>query len=392
MSNYQTLVLKSGRDRSVINRHPWIFSGAVKDLPKAESGDIIRVSDNQNKLLGYGFFDPKSQITCRIFEFTNAETTFDEKYWSEKLSRIFSWKSAMFDPLLTNAYRLVHAEGDGFPGIIVDVYNDTAVVQILVRGTERLKNTLGGILTGLGFKYVFFRIKQSTGKLEDVSEQSHWFGDSREMPVTITENGVRMLVDVVRGQKTGFFLDQRENRRIVGELSKGMKVLNTFSYTGGFSLYALKAGAELVHSVDSSAAAIQMCDENVQLNFAEAPHHSFTEDVFDFLKKMETDYDIIILDPPAFAKNARSVENAAKGYKNLNLQAMRKIKDGGLIFTFSCSQHIDKDLFRKIVFGAAADAARPVSILRQLTQPEDHPVNIFHPESEYLKGLLLRVG
>lgn len=389
---YESLVLKSGRDRSVINRHPWIFSGGVKDLPKAKSGDIIGVRDNHGKLLGYGFYDSKSQITCRIFEFTHEEISFTENYWEEKLKAIHSWKTSLFDPNLTNAYRLVHAEGDNFPGIIVDIYNQVAVVQILIKGTENLKNTLGNILVSLGYEYVFFRVKQTTGKLEAVAEQSHWFKDSMPMPVNILENGIKMLVDVEKGQKTGFFLDQRVNRSIVGDLSKGKKVLNTFSYTGGFSLYALQGEATLVHSVDSSAAAIEMCEANVRLNFKNSNHEAYTEDVFEFLKNMEEDYDIIILDPPAFAKNARSVENATKGYKNLNLQAIKKIKDGGLILTFSCSQHIDKDLFRKIVFGAAADAARPVSILKQLTQPEDHPINIFHPESEYLKGLLLRIG
>lgn len=392
MKKYQVLVLKSGRDRSVNFRHPWIFSGGVRDLPNAHSGEIIQVQDNQGKILGYGFYDAKSQITCRIFEFTNDEIQFDSQYWYEKLRKIFEWKIALFDPKLTDSYRLVHAEGDNFPGMIVDIYNKVAVVQILIKGTELLKKTIGEILTQLGYENVFFRVKQTTGKLESVVENSSWFAESREMPLTILENGLKMLVDVEKGQKTGFFLDQRENRHLVGELSKGKKVLNTFSYTGGFSLFALHGGASLVHSVDSSASAIDYCDQNVNLNFKKAPHESFTEDVFEYLKKMEEDYDIIILDPPAFAKNARSVENAAKGYKNLNLQAMRKIKDGGLIFTFSCSQHIDKDLFRKIVFGAAADAARPVAVLKQLTQPEDHPINIFHPESEYLKGLLLRIG
>ncbi len=389
---YKSLVLKSGRNRSIINRHPWIFSGGVKDLPKSQSGEIIKVEDNHGKLLGYGFYDSQSQITCRIFEFTDKESFFEGDYWEEKLTKIYKWKTELFDKSKTNAYRLVHAEGDNFPGTIIDIYNEVAVVQILIKGTERIKDEIGRILTKLGYKYVFFRVKQTTGKLESVAEQSHWYADSVSMPVMIIENGIKMLVDVEKGQKTGFFLDQRENRRLVGELSRGKKVLNTFSYTGGFSLYALHDGADLVHSVDSSAAAIKLCDQNVDLIFKKAKHESFTEDVFDFLKKMEEDYDIIILDPPAFAKNARSVENAAKGYKNLNLQAMRKIKDGGLIFTFSCSQHIDKDLFRKIVFGAAADAARPIAVLKQLTQPEDHPINIFHPESEYLKGLLLRIG
>jgi len=386
----EKLILKSGRDRSVKHRHPWIFSGGVKTLPKSNNGDIIAVCDNDYTLLGYGFFDPKSQITCRIFEFTHENKEFPDTYWKAKIIESLEWKSTLFDLKKTNAFRLIHAEGDNFPGIIVDIYNKVAVVQILIKGTEKLKDIIGAALEELGYK-VYFRIKQVGIHVEAIDEPSDWYKEKVEMPVQILENGIPIWVDVEKGQKTGFFLDQRVNRELLGELSKAKKVLNTFSYTGGFSLYALKGGATLVHSVDSSRDAIQMGDQNVALSFKDNRHTSFTEDVFDYLKKMEEDYDIIILDPPAFAKNARSVENAAKGYKNLNLQALRKIKKGGLIFTFSCSQHIDRDLFRKIVFGAAADAARPVSILKQLAQPEDHTINIFHPESEYLKGLLLRV-
>lgn len=386
----EKLILKSGRDRSVKHRHPWIFSGGVKTLPKAENGDIVAVCDNDYSLLGYGFFDPKSQIICRIFEFTHEQMDFPDTYWKDKLQEALTWKTSLFDLKKTNAYRLIHAEGDNFPGVIIDVYNKVAVVQILIKGTEKLKDVIGETLEELGFK-VYFRIKQIGTHVESIDEPSNWYKESVVMPIQILENGIPILVDVEKGQKTGFFLDQRENRQLLGSLCKGKKVLNTFSYTGGFSLYALQGGATLVHSVDSSKDAIQMGDQNVALSFKDNRHSSFTEDVFDFLKKMEEDYDIIILDPPAFAKNARSVENAAKGYKNLNLQALRKIKKGGLIFTFSCSQHIDRDLFRKIVFGAAADAARPVSIIKQLTQPIDHTINIFHPESEYLKGLVLRV-
>ena len=386
----ERLILKSGRDRSTIHRHPWIFSGGVKILPKAQNGDIISVCNNDNMVLGYGFFDPQSQITCRIFEYSNEDLSFDDAYWRNKILTSWKWKTSLFDLKITNAFRLIHAEGDNFPGVIIDVYDKVAVVQILIKGTEKLKPVIGATLEELGFK-VFFRIKQIGKNYETLSEPSEWYGESVSMPITIIENSIPILVDVEKGQKTGFFLDQRVNRQILGDYSRGKKVLNTFSYTGGFSLYALKGGATLVHSVDSSSDAIDMCNKNVQLSFPDAPHESFTEDVFSYLKNMTEDYDIIILDPPAFAKNARSVENAAKGYKNLNLQAIRKIKPGGLIFTFSCSQHIDRELFRKIVFGAAADAARPVSILKQLTQPEDHTVNIFHPESEYLKGLLLRV-
>jgi 23S rRNA (cytosine1962-C5)-methyltransferase len=285
----------------------------------------------------------------------------------------------------------MHAEGDFLPGVIVDIYDDTAVVQLLVKGTELISQHIFDAIREVGVKYIYLKTKQNTQRLEDVGMESGWVGETRSMPIAALEYGVKFMVDVEKGQKTGFFIDQRENRKILGEYSKGKKVLNTFSYSGGFSLYALANGSTLVHSVDSSKDAIDMCDQNVAANFNNAPHESYVQDVFDFMKENKEDYDIIILDPPAFAKNAKAVPNASRGYKNLNLIAFKTIKPGGLVFTFSCSQHIDKDLFRKIVFGAAADAGRNVRILKQLTQPEDHPINIFHPEGEYLKGLLLHV-
>jgi 23S rRNA (cytosine1962-C5)-methyltransferase len=277
------------------------------------------------------------------------------------------------------------------PGVIIDVYDDTAVVQLLVKGTELISQFIFDAIREVGVKYIYLKTKQNTQRLEDVSLESGWVGETRSMPIAALEYGVKFMIDVEKGQKTGFFIDQRENRKILGKYSKGKKVLNTFSYSGGFSLYALANGSILVHSVDSSKDAIDMCDQNVAANFNNAPHESYAQDVFDFMKENKEDYDIIILDPPAFAKNAKAVPNASRGYKNLNLIAFKTIKPGGLVFTFSCSQHIDKDLFRKIVFGAAADAGRNVRILKQLTQPEDHPINIFHPEGEYLKGLLLHV-
>jgi 23S rRNA (cytosine1962-C5)-methyltransferase len=388
----QTLVLKSGRERSLLNRHPWVFSGAVKDLPQAENGEIIRVTDNHNNLLGYGFFSTNSQITCRVFEFTNAPIEIDYAFWVQKISAAYAYRKEIFDFSQTNIYRLVHAEGDFFPGVIIDVYAEVAVVQLLVKGTEHIKEAIFEGLKKVGINYIYLKTKQSTQLLEAVGSASGWVGDALPMPVRAKENGLVFLVDVEKGQKTGFFIDQRENRRLVGVHSKGKKVLNTFSYSGGFSLQALAQGATLVHSVDSSKDAIEMCNRNVEANFANAPHESFVEDCFDYLNRTEVDYDIMVLDPPAFAKNARSVPNASRGYKNLNLAAFNKIKPGGLIYTFSCSQHIDRDLFRKIVFGAAADAKRNVRIVQQLTQPEDHPINIFHPEGEYLKGLLLHVS
>lgn len=388
----ETLVLKSGRERSLLNRHPWVFSGAVKEMPKATNGEIIRVVDNHNQLLGYGFFSTNSQITCRVFEFTSEPTVLDKAFWIQKIVDAHAYRKQVLNFSETNIYRLVHAEGDFFSGVIIDVYNTVAVVQLLIRGTEHIREAIYEGLKKVGIEYIYIKTKQSTQRLEEVSTESGWIGNAHPMPVSGTENGITFLVDVEKGQKTGFFIDQRENRRLVGVNAKGKKVLNTFSYSGGFSLQALAHGATLVHSVDSSKDAIEMCNQNVEANFPNAPHESFVEDCFDYLKRTEVDYDIMVLDPPAFAKNARSVPNATRGYKNLNLAAFQKIKPGGLIFTFSCSQHIDRDLFRKVVFGAAADAKRNVRIVQQLTQPEDHPINIFHPEGEYLKGLLLHVS
>lgn len=359
-------------------------------MPKAENGEIVKVCTNHNELLGYGFFSPNSQITCRVFEFTREELTPNADFWKDKIKRAYELRKKVL-PQQTNIYRLLHAEGDFLPGVIVDVYADTAVVQLLIKGTELISNYLFDGLKEIGIEYIYLKTKQNTQRLEEVGLESGWVGNTRVMPIEAQENGVTFLVDVEKGQKTGFFIDQRENRHILGTYSKGKKVLNTFSYSGGFSLYALAAGATLVHSVDSSKEAIDMCEKNVEANHAGTNHAGFVADVFDFLQQNKEDYDIMVLDPPAFAKNAKAVPNASRGYKNLNLIAFKQIKPGGLIFTFSCSQHIDRDLFRKIVFGAAADAGRNVRIIKQLTQPEDHPINIFHPEGEYLKGLLLYV-
>ncbi|OYU95733.1 MAG: SAM-dependent methyltransferase [Bacteroidetes bacterium B1(2017)] len=389
---YKKLILKSGRERSLVNRHPWVFSGAVKVLPEAENGEIIEIHTNHKELLGYGFFSPNSQITCRVFEFCDQEIELNEAYWIAKLQNAFGLRKNLFNPNETNCYRLLHAEGDFFPGIIVDVYNEVAVVQVLIRGVEQIAAVVYKGLNQLGFKYIYLKTKQTTQLLEQVEQGSRWVAESCPMPIEVLEHGVKFHVNVETGQKTGFFIDQRENRKLVAEWSKDKTVLNTFSYSGGFSVYALEAGASLVHSVDSSRDAIALCDANIEKAGMQHKHQSFTEDCFDFLKAAGSDfYDIIILDPPAFAKNARSVANAARGYQNLNFLGFHKIKKGGLLFTYSCSQHIDKDLFRKIVFSAAADAKRNVRILKQLSQPEDHPINIYHPEGEYLKGLMLLV-
>lgn len=391
VNSFKKLVLKSGRDRSLINRHPWVFSGAVKNLPDAENGEIIEVRANNDELLGYGFFSPHSQISCRVFEFTNVQMQPDETYWFRKIESAFNLRNKLINQEQTNSYRLIHAEGDFFPGLIIDVYDQVAVCLLLIKGTEHIKESIFAALKKLGFSSIYVKTKQNTQLLEGVLEGNQWQDKAMPQPMQVKEHHIPFWVDVEQGQKTGFFIDQRENRKILGKLSRDKKVLNTFSYSGGFSVYALSGGATLAHSVDSSKDAIELCNRNVTLN-GFGNHQSFTEDCFDFLKKCPEDfYDIIVLDPPAFAKNAKALNNATRGYKNLNMLGINKVKKGGLVFTFSCSQHIDKDLFRKIVFGAAADCKRNVRVLKQLSQPEDHPINIYHPEGEYLKGLLLEV-
>jgi len=386
------IILKSGRERSLINRHPWVYSGAVKKLPQAINGEIVEIVTNNNDLLGYGFFSPNSQIVCRVFEFSQIPVAIDKNYWSNKLNTAMQLRKQVINFTNTSMYRLVHAEGDFFPGLIIDAYNNVAVLQVLVKGIEAIAEHIYNCLVQIGFKYIYIKTKQTTQLLEGVEQGSRWIGEKPDMPIIASENGVRFNVNVETGQKTGFFIDQRDNRFAVGTFAENKNVLNTFCYSGGFSIYALQNKANIVHSVDSSKDAIELCNQNVTLNGFINRHQSFVADCFDFLKEAQTDfYDIMVLDPPAFAKNARNIDNASRGYKNLNLLGIKKIKPGGLIFTFSCSQHIDKDLFRKIVFGAAADAQRNVQVLQQLSQPKDHPINIYHPEGEYLKGLLLKV-
>ena len=328
-----------------------------------------------------------------MLEFGDTSHDFESvDYWSGKLSRAYAIRQNLLASPQTNAYRLVHAEGDFLPGIIIDIYANVAVGQILVKGIENRKALIVEALQKLGFENIYIKSKTSSQVLEDIQSESGWESGSIDSPVEIIENGLKFKVDFIGGQKTGFFIDQRDSRQLVKQFSNGKKVLNTFSYTGGFSIYALAGGAHVVHSVDISKDAVAAGDDNVQLNFPNANHKSFAADCFEYLKEMQENYyDIIILDPPAFAKNARAVVNASRGYKQINLQAFRRIKPGGLVFTFSCSQNISTDLFRKIVFGAAADAHRNVRVIYQLHQPVDHPISIYHPEGEYLKGLVLEV-
>ncbi len=393
--SFPKIVLKSGRERSLLNKHSWVYSGAAKTLPtEAVQGDIVAVTDNKDQILGYGFYAPKNQIICRLFHFGEG-TNFDANFWRNKILQAYQMRKRCVINEQTNAYRLIFSESDGLTGLIVDAYDKIASVQILHKGIICMYDTLLSTLKELGFVYIYLKTKENSRRFENIDLPEGWVdGIAPSESVFIKENNLLFGVDVEKGQKTGFFLDQRDNRNLLKSYAKGKKILNTFAYTGGFSVYGVAGDANEVVSVDISKDACSEAEKNVKLNFPDyTKHQVLVEDCFLYLKKMpENEFDIIILDPPAFAKTAQNVPNAARGYKEINMQAFRKIKEGGLIFTFSCSGSVDRDLFRKIVFGAAADVGRDVKIIQQLTQPTDHPISIYQPETEYLKGLLLYVS
>ncbi|WMJ72083.1 class I SAM-dependent rRNA methyltransferase [Cytophagaceae bacterium ABcell3] len=393
---YKSIRLKKGREKSVLNRHPWIFSGALDGKSTAEEGDIVRVTDWQGKNLAYGFYSAKSQISCRVFELYRESESVDfetPEYWFNKISKALALRKALLDPDLTTTYRLLHAEGDFFPGIIADVYGNVVVLQVLIKAVESRMHLIQEAFIKCGFENIYLKTKSSSRAIEGIESSAGWLCGASETTVQVKENGLLFNVDFETGQKTGFFIDQRDNREMLRRYSKDKTVLNAFSYSGGFSVYALAGGAKRVYSLDISAAATGLANDNVEINQLTLNNHkAITEDCFQYLSNMPSDYyDLIVLDPPAFAKSARAVANASRGYKQINMKAFKKIKPGGVVFTFSCSQNIDPNLFRKIVFGAAAEAHRNVRIIEQLHQPADHPVSIFHPEGEYLKGLVLYV-
>ncbi len=392
MANFQVLKIKPGKERSLVNKHPWVFSGAVSQIPKTSAGEVVQV-ETESGIIGYGFFEPESQIMCRVFLFTDqlTKTVFDQTYWVNKFNAALEWRKSQLDNQ-TTAFRAVFSESDSIPGLIADVYENTLVVQTGTSGAEKVLNLIIPNLKSQGFKTVIHHQKPVTGKGE--SKVDLLLGNEEDLAnLTMLENGIRFGIDPINGQKTGFFLDQRDARNLLKSYAKGKTVLNTFSYSGGFSLYALAGGAEKVQSADISPLAIKLCEKNILLNpnLDIKRHEGVRANCFEYLRKDLGDWDIIILDPPALAKKSFDVDKAARGYKEINRQALLKMKPGGLLFTFSCSQHISKDLFRKIVFSAAADAGRPCRILHQLSQGIDHPVSIFHPESEYLKGLVLQI-
>ncbi len=391
--DFPKIILKKTKERSLQNFHPWLFSGAIESKEEGiHEGDTVEIFSFNQNYLATGHYHEGS-IMVRVFSFEKTDGTFG--FWKSKLVKAFQLRErlGLINDTQTNVYRLVNAEGDGMPGLIIDIYDSTAVIQTHTLGMHRLKHFFTDALQeiyGSRLTAIYDKSAESMSKQEGAHVTNDFlFGKENE--IEVLENNIRFSIDVLEGQKTGFFIDQRENRKLLAEYSNDKKVLNAFAYSGGFSLYALNGKAALVHSVDSSKKAAVLAERNVALNFKNVPHQFYTEDVFDFLKKSETRYDVMVLDPPAFAKHLSSVDKATIGYRNLNSEALRQIDKNGIVFTFSCSQVIDKNLFRKIIFTAAAQAKRNVKVLHQLTQPADHPISIYHPEGEYLKGLVLYV-
>lgn len=393
--SYKQIILKPKKDESLKRFHPWIFSGAIASSDNGiEEGEIVNVFTSDNKFIAVGHYQIGS-IAVRVLSFE--EVKIDHNYWVKRLSVAFHLRQSIgvvSDD--NNAYRLVHGEGDNLPGLIIDVYAQTAVVQSHSVGMHESRMAICDALKVVlqeDIKNIYYKSDTTLPFKADLeTENGYIYGGSDVSDVAI-ENGLKFRADWLKGQKTGFFVDQRDNRSLIEKYSKNRSVLNMFCYTGGFSFYAMRGGAELVHSVDSSSKAIVLTEENVKLNFGDdARHHAYAEDAFKFLGKIEKgEYDLIVLDPPAFAKHRGAIRNALQGYKRLNAVAFDKIASGGIVFTFSCSQVVSKEAFRLAVFSAAAQSGRSVKILHQLTQPADHPINIYHPEGEYLKGLVLYV-
>ena len=394
---YKEIRLKRGKEESLKRFHPWVFSGAVLKIDEGvNEGDVVRVLANSGDFIAVGHYQEGS-IAVRVLSFSDVRI--DHDFWHSRLSSALKMRQAIgiADNPDNNTYRLVHGEGDNLPGLIIDVYGQTAVMQAHSIGMHLCRKEIARALVDVmesRISHIYYKSETTLPFMTADDMNGFLVGGSEDN--IATENGLKFRVDWLKGQKTGFFVDQRENRSLLEKFSKGKRVLNMFCYTGGFSFYAMRGGAELVHSVDSSAKAIELTKQNVELNFpGDARHEAYCEDAFKFLEGIGSGktatYDLIILDPPAFAKHRGALHNALKGYTRLNQKAFEKIEKGGILFTFSCSQVVTKDHFRNAVFTAAALAKRKVRILHQLHQPADHPINIYHPEGEYLKGLVLYV-
>ena len=391
---YKSIYLKRGKEESLLRFHPWVFSGAILRMDEGiEEGDFVRVLAENGDFIAVGHYQIGS-ISVRVLSFRDVEI--DEKFWESRLASALQMRISIgiADNPQNNTYRLVHGEGDNLPGLVIDCYGKTAVMQAHSVGIHVCRKDIANALMqvmGSRIENVFYKSETTLPfKAELGQENGFIIGGSDDN--TALENGLKFHVDWLRGQKTGFFVDQRENRSLLEKYACGKRVLNMFCYTGGFSFYAMRGGAELVHSVDSSGKAIELTRANVELNFpGDTRHEAYCDDAFKFLEKAGNQYDLIILDPPAFAKHRGALHNALKGYTRLNRAALEKIQKGGILFTFSCSQVVTKDNFRNAVFTAAAQSGRKVRILHQLHQPADHPINIYNPEGEYLKGLVLYV-
>lgn len=390
----RNIYLRRGKAESLRRFHPWVFSGAIASSDgKLKEGETVRVISNDGEIMGYGHYQIGS-IAVRMLTFENEEI--NDAFWQQRLSEAFSLRSAL---QLTGRedntiYRLVHGEGDRLPGLVIDVYGKTAVMQAHSVGMHVCRETIADALIAASnglIENVYYKSETTLPFKADLHQENGFLRGHDDGNIAL-ENGLKFHIDWLRGQKTGFFVDQRENRSLLEHYAKGRNVLNMFCYTGGFSVYALRGNAKLIHSVDSSSKAIDLTRANAELNFPnDSRHEAFAEDAFKFLEQAGSNYDLIVLDPPAFAKHKDALRNALKGYTRLNAIAFKKIRKGGIVFTFSCSQAVNKDQFRLAVFTAAAQSGRHVRILHQLHQPADHPINIYHPEGEYLKGLVLEV-
>jgi 23S rRNA (cytosine1962-C5)-methyltransferase len=391
-----SIQLKPKKDESLRRFHPWVFSGAIQRIDgQPEEGELVEVLDAERKFLAIGHYQIGS-IAVRAISFNNEPV--DDAFWNAKIAKAYAMRQALgLVSVSNNTYRLVHGEGDSLPGLIVDVYQHTAVMQAHSIGMHTVRHELAKaiVATVPEVQHVYYKSETTLPfKAQIEPENGYLIGEATDALISI-ENDLKFQVDWLRGQKTGFFVDQRENRSLLERYAAGKSVLNMFCYTGGFSVYAMRGGAKLVHSVDSSAKAMEITDANIEVNFpGDNRHRSYAEDAFKYLNNIEhsqTQYDLIVLDPPAFAKHRDALRNALKGYKRLNSKAFEQIAPGGILFTFSCSQVVSKEQFRLAVFSAAAESKRNVRILHQLSQPADHPINIYHPEGEYLKGLVLWV-
>ena len=391
---YKSLYLRRGKEDSLKRFHPWIFSGAVHHIEgEPEEGEVVRVFTADGSFIAVGHWQIGS-IAVRVLDFE--DRNIDADYWVERLKVAVDMRRSigLFGRSDNDTYRLVHGEGDCLPGLVVDVYGKTAVMQAHSVGMHMSRHDIAAAIVAATdgmVENVYYKSETTLPFKADLGQENGFILGGSDENIAI-ENGLKFHIDWLRGQKTGFFVDQRDNRSLLEQYSKGRSVLNMFCYTGGFSVYAMRGGAKLVHSVDSSAKAIDLTNNNIALNFpSDNRHEAFAEDAFKYLDAMGGNYDLIILDPPAFAKHRDALRQALKGYARLNAKAFEKIKPGGILFTFSCSQVVSKDHFRTAVFTAAAQSGRRVRILHQLHQPADHPINIYHPEGEYLKGLVLYV-